>query len=107
LIEQQLKRIEKGGIGMNIKNISKQIHVVMTRQLYNSIAVNPKRSSGFLQAFEPLNHIVQVIECCVRKAVRDFIKTVLNFKSLPSDLAQAKMSKIISVVKKSLQRSVS
>ena len=89
---------------MNIKNISKQIHVVMTRQLYNSIAVKLNKRNGFLQAFETLNHIVDVINDSVKRLIKDFIKTVFLTKEIPSDLAEAKTSKILTIVKQSLER---
>jgi uncharacterized protein (UPF0147 family) len=91
---------------MNMRNLAYSIHSTMERKLYNTVPVESKRAKEFLQSFEILNQIVRAVEDNVRKAIRD-IKSVLNFKSLPVDLSQAKMSKIISVVKKSLQRGVS
>jgi hypothetical protein len=59
---------------MKIQNIGNRIHVVIKRELYNSMTVRPKRSDSFLQAFESLNQIVQVIEYSVRKAVKKWCK---------------------------------
>lgn len=38
------------------------------------MTVRPKRSDSFLQAFESLNQLVQVIEYSVRKAVKKWCK---------------------------------